>query len=168
VPCTFPPVTADGGGFLEGGKLDLDPAVNPTPGFLLAVEVENFLGPAPPIVDFKYADDPSDFQVTSALVAYSSPGSLTSALPPSATFTASGTVVPGGLATASAVAFQVLQPGTISALQRVLSAEEPGTVGDITLQVSLQGTLTSGQAVTSGTLEFSLHVCFDCEANPLT
>ncbi len=160
--CTFEPITASGGGvFKENGFLDLDPNVEPTPGYELALQVENNQSPA--------SDGSHDFHVTDALVTYVAEQSylVLPAADSKAKFLTSGTVTPGGAATASANLIQTLSPNVINDLQQSLqdlaTAEEissPG--GDVDLEIALEGTLGNGQAVTSGTFTFPLHVCIDC------
>jgi hypothetical protein len=155
--------------------LDLDPAVNPDAGYTLALEVENLTGPP---VEFNDGcgenggtvcgpSSPQDvFSTASAIVSYlPQQAFLSPNLPHSATLAATGQVYPSST---GVIVVQTLSAEVIAALQQNLSSQAPGSAGDVILQVSLEGTLSNGQAQTSTALSFPLHVCFDCGVRPLS
>jgi hypothetical protein len=176
-PCIYSPVTQAGGVYRVDGFVDLDPNVNPSPGYVLALQVENYLDETT-ISDSNgnpvSGPQRNDFQVTDAIVTYIAEQSyLAPNLPAKAKFLTSGNVQPAGTEGATAVPVQTLSPDAITALQQNLQALEasqnissPG--GDLVLQVYLEGTLGSGEPAISGNLDFPLHVCIDCfGANPV-
>jgi hypothetical protein len=42
-PCTYSPITSSAGFYRTDGFVDLDPNINPSPGYVLALQVENYL-----------------------------------------------------------------------------------------------------------------------------
>jgi hypothetical protein len=170
-PCTYPPITGPGGTFRSGGLLDLDPTVNPTPGYLLALQVVNLLqgcGSGCGENGNTVSSQIDNFQISQAIITYVAQQSyLATNLPPQATVSTSGRVQPGGLDSAIAVIVQTMSSDFLSTLTQNLAAQGPGASGDLILEIQLEGTLTSnGEPMASNVLNFPLHVCFDCGVAP--
>jgi hypothetical protein len=176
-PCTFIAPPVDGGPTLTSGTLELDPAVNPDAGYVLALEIENLTGPPLEFNDgcggngntvCGPAAGPLDiFSASQAVVAYAAQQSLlVPGLPKSAILPATGQVLPSST---GIVVFDALSADAVVALRQNLSAQGPGSAGDVLLEISLTGTLSpNAQPQSSNTLSFPLHVCFDCGVRPLS
>jgi hypothetical protein len=169
-PCTYVPITGPGSISRAGGLLELDAAVNPSPSYVLAVQVVNSLPsslndespvPSGPIA--------GTFLVSNAVVTYIAQQSFLAAnVPAQVTVPVSGTVMPGGIYWAGAILVPTMNPDVIAALSQNLVAQGPGASGDLILEIQLDGTLEgSGESMVSNVLSFPLHVCLDCGVNPL-
>jgi hypothetical protein len=175
-PCTYSPVTSSAGFYRVNGFVELDPNINPTPGYLLALQVENYLSNVA-LTDSNgntvLGGQLDDFLVTDAIVnyipqqTYMAPNLSPGDPDHTAKFLTSGRVQAGGEQDAVAVLIQTLSPNAINDLtanlQQLASSQNitnPG--GDIVLQIQLEGSLASGEPMISGYLEFPLHVCIDC------
>jgi hypothetical protein len=176
-PCDYTPVTQSGGLYRSSGLLELDPNLNPSAGYQLVLQVENYLSQ---VTNTDSNGTPlsgpnaNDFLVTDAIVQYIPQQSyLEPGMPSKSKFLTSGDVRTGGSQSATAVSIETLSPDAISAmtanLQNLASTQGiVGPGGDVVLEVYLEGTLGSGEPVVSGTLYFPLHVCVDCGgADPL-
>ncbi len=169
-PCTYSPITGPGGTYQADGLLELDPNVSPTPGYLLAVQVENFAGPADPITDGEFPETANYFSINQAVITYIAQQDFLAAnLPPQATVPLSGRVAPGGLDWASAVLVPTMSSEVVATLLQNLSTQGPGAAGDLILEVQLGGTLEgNAEPMVSSLLSFPIHVCIDCGVNPLS
>jgi hypothetical protein len=166
-PCTYAPVTQAGGQYRADGFVDLDPAINPSPGYQIALQVENYLDNTT-LTDSNgdtiAGPQRNDFLVTDAIVQYIAEQTyLAPNLPQRAKFLTSGRVSAAGTEGASAVVVETLSPNAINALLanlQALNISSPG--GDLVLEIYLEGSLASGEPIITGTLDFPLHVCVDC------
>ena len=170
-PCTYSPITGSSGIFRVSGLLELDPAVNPSPSYVLGIQVVNALPsslndesplPSGPIA--------GAFSVSDAVVTYVAQQSfLAATVPAQVTVPVSGRVLPGGLNWAAAILVPTMNSDVIAALSANLVAQGPGASGDLVLEIQLDGTLEgSGEPRVSSVLSFPLHVCIDCGVNPIS
>ncbi len=174
-PCTYIAVTQAGGFYRESGLLELDPALNPNPDYFLELQVENYMDQTV-LTDSNgnplSGPQRNDFLVTDAIVqyvpeqAYLEPGVAGQ----KAKFLASGRVAPGGTQTASAIGTSTISPTVASALAQNLAnltinqgISSPG--GDLVLEIYFEGNLASGEPAVSGTMQFPMHVCLDCQGS---
>ena len=168
-PCDFPAVTQAGGFYKPNGFVDLDPNVNATPGYLLALQVENYLD-VTVLTDSNgnplSGPQRNDFHVNQAYVRYLPQQDFLTNIPTSALILTSGDARAGGLQNAEVVAFNALSGAAVqqlqASLQRVKSASNPSPGADVILEVELQGALGSGEPASTGVFDFPLHVCLDC------
>ncbi len=170
-PCIWAPVTQAGGVFRSDGFVELDTAINSSPEYVLGLQVENDLDNTV-IVDSNGnpVDGPqrNEFHVQNALIKYLPQQSYLSGngMPQAATILVSGAFQPiggaGGTQGAGVMVLNTLSGAAVQALEANLAPTSGNTQGDLVLQIQLNGVLGSGEAASSGTFFFPLHVCYDC------
>ncbi|MHB1845272.1 MAG: hypothetical protein ACYCWW_10610 [Deltaproteobacteria bacterium] len=170
-PCFWSPLTQAGGFFRSDGFVELDPAINPSPEYKLGLQVENDLDNTV-IVDSNgnpiSGPQRNEFHVQSAQIKYIPQQDYLSGngMPNGANILATGDFAPigaaGGSQGAGVMLVQTLTTDAVKALQANIGSSTGHTSGDLVMQIQLNGVLGSGEAVSSGTFFFPLHVCFDC------
>ncbi len=206
-PCYYTPVIQAGGFYKTSGELDVDPNVNSSPEYLLALQVENYMDQTiltdsngnplsgPQRNDFhvndvivQYVTDPGNSWVFTGQ--YASNGktvTLPGAQPlpqadytncptkgvPCGRFLGTGDVPAQGMQGATAVIVDTVSSDVIRTLKTNLYAATQSQdfgntgIGEVLLEIYMDGTLSSGESIRTGVFNFPLTVCWDCDESPL-
>jgi hypothetical protein len=159
--CDYVPQTQSGGLYKDTGVLELSQQGNPAPEYILVVQVENYLDPTD-VTDSNgnsiVRGNRNDFHVESFTVNYLSvAGKLGPISPQTVSPLTSAVVRPGGLQSATAVGANMLPLAAANSIIQAMSARLLTSAG-LVFEVQANGSLGSGEPISSGLFHFPITV----------